>query len=73
MNCDSCPIRKECAEINKGSKTTTCLIAWAVARTAAGAMADLLREEMSLGSEYAEAVKGYKKFLMRILQSLRGK
>jgi len=34
-------------------------------------MADVLREEMSLGEEYSNAIKPFKKILLRILQQVK--
>jgi hypothetical protein len=71
MDCDDCPLREECIKVNEGQEKQLCLIIWAVSRTAAAAMADVLREEMSLGSEYSNAIKSYKKLLLRILQNVK--
>lgn len=71
MDCKECPLREECCKVNEGQERQLCLIIWAVSRTAAAAMADVLREEMSLGSEYSSAVKSYKKLLLRILQNVK--
>jgi hypothetical protein len=71
MDCKECPLREECSKVNEGQENQLCLIVWAVSRTAAAAMADVLREEMSLGPEYSNAIKSYKKLLLRILQNVK--
>ena len=71
MNCKECPLEEECNKVNEGQEKQVCLIVWAVCRTAAAAMADVLREEMSLGQEYSNAIKSYKKLLLRILQNVK--
>jgi len=71
MDCKECPLKEECDKVNEGQTNQLCLIVWAVSRTAAAAMADVLREEMSLGSEYSNAIKSYKKLLLRILQNVK--
>jgi len=71
LNCGECPLKEECTKVNEGQERQLCLIMWAVSRTAAAAMADVLREEMSLGSEYSSAIKSFKKLLLRILQNVK--
>ncbi|MEM2282539.1 MAG: hypothetical protein QXH26_03195 [Candidatus Hadarchaeales archaeon] len=71
MDCKHCPVAVECEKVNQGCERQFCLISWAIARTAAGAMADVLREEMSLGEEYSNAIKPFKKILLRILQQVK--
>jgi hypothetical protein len=71
LNCKECPLREECTKVNDGQERQLCLIIWAVSRTAAAAMADVLREEMYLGSEYSSAIKSFKKLLLRILQNVK--